>query len=742
MERPAQKFETVTILGTEVTLDDESWHYIMVFPLVTKETQSEFEKTHSNPVKAAKKLFSKRAWDEVNDGDAEFMACKNIFKDGMSVLDYHQAVRLKIAQLLCGSRLGLKVATHVTVDKDEMFLKIELEDDAAMRALAARVDLPMALKEEIYDNYFENGLNPDDITVEEFASLEHKCPTTDYKHGAFQGDDYAPAYIPYADTRKHMFKPFREVDRMHVSLWRIEEFLKIDHLISQGILKQMFPVHKYTGLQELHQTGWCSPWGIITCDWYNARGVMDKVRNYYGEEVAFFFHWLLFYTRYLVPVSILSLVVFFRRSDLVGLTLEQQRYIAIAFGFVMLLWSSIFVEKYDQASASKIIQWGMTKWNGVAPARPEFDLKKRGSYKELLQNGFHWFLVALFVGETILVTAWICQLRLDIKSHPEGVYFGLQGENAEMVGKYLITINIKIVAAVWGFLSPTLTGWENHKTKQELKSAMVIKIFIVKAVVYFYPFLYIAFLKKYFEGCGLDADGNDCIPELNENLAIFFATHIATVLVMILFSVGVTKFSIMREISNAKEKHGMTEAYSYLELQSKCPQYLNDTDDFMELIFSLAFVMMFSAALPVMAWLAFACNVVEMKILAWRMVYVNQRSVPTGQHGIGIWSDIIKAICVLSILCNVGLVVFAMHPVQDLHRTTKLMLFIIAQNVAMAFKQAIQFCYRDRGVNLLRIDEVNEEVVDSLFGGQDEKVTVPETIVPKSIGLVNAQEEV
>lgn len=60
----------------------------------------------------------------------------------------------------------------------------------------------------------------------------------------------------------------------------------------------------------------------------------------------------------------------------------------------------------------------------------------------------------------------------------------------------------------------------------------------------------------------------------------------------------------------------------------------------------------------------------------------------------------------------------------------------------MAFKQAIQFCYRDRGVNLLRIDEVNEEVVDSLFGGQDEKVIVPETIVPKSIGVVNAQEEV
>merc|ERR1712048_109971 len=119
-----------------------------------------------------------------------FMSCEKTFKDGMSVLEYHKAVRQKIAQLLCGKHLGLKVDTHVTVDKDELFLKIELEDDEALRALAAHSDLPMALKEEIYDNYFENELNrSDDIQVDEFAGLEHKCPTIDYTHGQFRGRD-------------------------------------------------------------------------------------------------------------------------------------------------------------------------------------------------------------------------------------------------------------------------------------------------------------------------------------------------------------------------------------------------------------------------------------------------------------------------------------------------------------------------------------------------------------------------
>merc|ERR1711972_862335 len=139
---------------------------------------------------------------------------------------------------------------------------------------------------------------------------------------------------------------------------------------------------------------------------------------------------------------------------------------------------------------------------------------------------------------------WICRMRLDIKSNPEGEYFGLDAATAEMAGKYMITANIKIVAAIWNFVSPKLTGWENHKTKQELKSAMVLKIFIVKAVVYFYPFLYIAFAKRYFEGCGLASGGDGCITELNENLAVFFATHIATVLVMIFINACTTKISI------------------------------------------------------------------------------------------------------------------------------------------------------------------------------------------------------
>merc|ERR1712107_422402 len=111
-----------------------------------------------------------------------------------------------------------------------------------------------------------------------------------------------------------------------------------------------------------------------------------------------------------------------------------------------------------------------------------------------------------------------------------------------------------------------------------------------------------------------------------------------------------------------------------------------------------------------------------------------------GQHGIGIWGDIIKAICVLSIFCNVGLVVFSMRPIEDFGRTTKLVIFIVAQNMALAFKQLIQFCYNDRGVNLVRIDEVNEEIIDSLIDGQeDERIIVPKTKVPKTASLMCAQ---
>ena len=92
----------------------------------------------------------------------------------------------------------------------------------------------------------------------------------------------------------------------------------------------------------------------------------------------------------------------------------------------------------------------------------------------------------------------------------------------------------------------------------------------------------------------------------------------------------------------------------------------------MELILSLGFVMMFSVVLPVMTMLALVSNMLEIRLLGYRMANVMQRAEPRGQEGVGAWSGIVQVISTFAVICNVGLAVFAMHPLKDFDLTVKL----------------------------------------------------------------------
>eukprot|EP00448_Togula_jolla_P001809 CAMPEP_0170607740 /NCGR_PEP_ID=MMETSP0224-20130122/21213_1 /TAXON_ID=285029 /ORGANISM="Togula jolla, Strain CCCM 725" /LENGTH=741 /DNA_ID=CAMNT_0010932921 /DNA_START=60 /DNA_END=2285 /DNA_ORIENTATION=- len=711
------------VLGQEVLLDDENWHYVMVLPLLTDKNQEDYKHHISHPEKKAKEIFKKKTMAMPVVGSK--------FQKQMTEQEYHETVRSIIGDLLSSSTFGLKLGTKVSIDGDELFLMLELADEDAKVQIASSLDWSLPLKESEYDKKLKDPFPIDGGTpFEEFSKIDHRCPTTNYSGGKFYGSIYCPAYAYYSSGRAGSLQPFREVDALRMIWRRLEEYVSIEHLIAQGIIVQMFPVHRYSEIQKLSHSGFFTLRGLCK-PLSKSDPTIDKVRDYFGEEVAFFFDWLNFSIRMMAPMAFISLLVFARYF--LNLEPETRRYIQMSFAGILCLWASIFVERYNQNCETKIEQWGMRNLSQVSTVRPEFKLSYRGSTPESIQNGFHWCLVLAFMVETVLVTFAISAFRMDVDAHPDGERRvpWVDNETASDMGKYLITINIKIMAFIWGILSPALSGWENHKTDQDLKAARVSKIFAVKAVVYYYPFFYIAFVKRYIEGCG-EVEG--CVPELVENLAVFFATHIASVIAMIMIQIGWAKYQIWSEVKKAKKTKGEGVAYTYLQLQAKCPPYLEDTDDLMELVLSLGFVMMFAVALPVMACLAFITNLIEVKILAWRMAHVNQRARPMGQYGIGVWSDIIRILSTAAVVCNAGLAVFSMHPIKDMDTKTKLIIFVGLQNSAMVLKFIIESFIPMRPLNLVRIQEINELAVDDIFG-DDKKIVQAKSTKKPDLGM-------
>jgi hypothetical protein len=377
----------------------------------------------------------------------------------------------------------------------------------------------------------------------------------------------------------------------------------------------------------------------------------------------------------------------------------------------------------------------MKNYDQVATERRNYKKEYRGSFREMCQNGFHWLLAGIFMAETVGAVYFISNFREKaIKAHHDGStepIYGFEPKVAEQLAKYLITANIKVVDQIWKRLSPRLTKCENWKTEQQFKSAKVQKLFIVKFLVYYYPFFYIAFLKERIEGCPDPVDG--CHAELKQNLAIFFFTHVATVIALIALPMAWTKFQITREIVKAEslaEAEGRKVEYTYLQAQAKCPPYDGDTDDFMELILSLGFVMMFAVELPVMAFLALLSNMVEMRMLAFKMSYVHQRTEPTGQEGIGAWAGIIETISTVAVVINVGMAIFCMHPLRDLSFKVQLGLFVCAENGMLLIQSIITSCYPEKALVQVEAEEDNSDAMDEIMGETDKPVKAPATNKP------------
>lgn len=699
--------EKIQYMGNQMLCDDNGWHWVMVFPALTEGNKDSWDKKIDSGLLAsaksmARKIFTKRSWEE--------LGVEKVFNDGMTKRDFHTKVREKLLEIFTSKQCGFTLGTMETVDKDEMFLLIALDNPKAQEEIANRQEIRIP------------------VTRQAYTEKQLECPTDTYSAGAFKEGDDVPLYLSYSNAAhlKSKFNKFTELELIRMVRARIRDFVQLENLQNSGVVLNMFPVHKWNDLKEMDDQGWSNVKACCQCP---NKKQDNLVRAYFGEEVGFFFHWLNHYTSSLLVPALLGFVLFFRRYVFEK---HMQRTIQIGFATFMCLWSAYFTSSYKRKANLNIVKWGMKNYDQVATVRRNYDESKRGTCGDITQRAFHWVLAVIFMAETVGAVFVISKFQsAALRAHEAGseeLVYGFPPGVAGKLAKYLITINIKVVDQMWKRLSPCLTACENWKTSQQYKSAKVRKLFCVKFIVYYYPFFYIAFMKEHIEGCPSKVDG--CHAELKQNLAVFFFTHVATVIAMIILPTVLTRISIRMEIS-AAEKKGHAGTYSYLQAQAKCPEYPDDTDDFMELILSLGFVMMFAVELPVMAFLALLANMIEIRLLAFKMSYVFQRTDPTGQEGIGAWAGIIETVSVVAVVVNVGIAIFCMHPLRDLSLKVQLGIFVIAENAMLLIQKVLRAAIDDKTLTQVVIEEKNSDAMDDIMGESDKPVNAPPTTKPE-----------
>lgn len=553
------------------------------------------------------------------------------------------------------------------------------------------------------------------------VDLEHEVQSCASEHERFhvRFARWSPPRFPDLEGYKsaNLYDEITHLDILRLVKRRLAQFVNVALLEKHGIIDGFFPPHCTSEIHRLTER-WASlhPGDLIQ---WPGNQHDDMVRNYFGEEVAFFFDWLSYMTRMLMFPAFLSLVS--------GATIEymeedSRRSLRNAFSVLMCAWVAHLTASYDQVTTTRNIIWGMAGYSDRGMVRPQYEPRLRGSFRERAIRLAHWLMVVAFVGQTIWAAEVIAVFRHDALQNPSGsvlLPLGLHLSNkaAADLGVYAVTANINIMSIVWDRISPIISDRENWRTDQTLKNHQVTKTFFVKCVVYYYPFFYLAFVRDFVEGC----QGRECLHELRVNLAVFIITHIVTVIGNVVYQVGLswyTEYALKRRV--AKELN--LSQYSYVQAQAHRPPYAGDTADYMELSIVLGFISMFSVVYPFLAFLAFISNLLEMRILAFRMCRVLRRPVPRGQEGIGAWLTVMKFLTYLSCVTCVALCIFVLKPLKELDMEAKLGGFVITEHAMLALAYLVGQAIPSKSVSAELITENNDEAAERIVGGDDREV--------------------
>eukprot|EP00746_Dinoflagellata_sp_MGD_P015993 gnl/MRDRNA2_/MRDRNA2_135863_c0_seq1.p1 gnl/MRDRNA2_/MRDRNA2_135863_c0~~gnl/MRDRNA2_/MRDRNA2_135863_c0_seq1.p1 ORF type:complete len:852 (-),score=109.54 gnl/MRDRNA2_/MRDRNA2_135863_c0_seq1:186-2741(-) len=702
------------IMGAEVYVDDVSWHYVLLFPQLNNANVSYFQQEHIDPgLKRAEQLFTRRCWNGTS-GDSELgmKPAKNLYRERMTRLEFHDTSRRKIIDLLTGPKMGFHVAIEKSIDEDQALLLVRMESEEAVKQIANRQGVRMPVKVEAYP--------PGSC-----------CPTTHYshRHKGFLWKhkyDLCPLHLPYKKIHAEKYEDFRDVDLIRMIRKRLFEFVNVPAMMAEGIIIDMFPVHNWVELQRFKEIGWS---GLTNnksktpCALLRNHHVDCMIRDYFGEEVAFFFHWFNFYTVMLILPACFGFLFFWCRHLLVDN--DALQLIQLSFAIMMCLWSGFFTKIYRQHENLKIAQWGMADWVQKATVRPYFRPHMQGTWREWFEEAFHWVLLAFFIGETfcaILAISWLqSKALLHYDEDWKVGIFVIRGVSISKIAKLLFTLHIMVVWAIWRWLCPILTARENWRTEQERKASEQVKLFLVGCVMYFCPFWYLAFLKEHIEGCtaivigNVSIDNNGCQHELVANIEVFFLCHILYSILSIVVPTLMTRWAIRREFSSANRKSKTGTPYTFLQFQAACSAYNSETDDMMELIMSLGFIMMFSVVLPELALMALVNNLIEIRLLAYKVCHVVRRADPKGQEGIGAWASIVHVIASMGVTCNVALAVFHLYPLKTFSLVQKLGMFIVIERVMLGLKVLVEAIVPEKSVTLKHIERANHDCIDEIF---------------------------
>ncbi|XP_033742863.1 anoctamin-4-like isoform X2 [Pecten maximus] len=286
-----------------------------------------------------------------------------------------------------------------------------------------------------------------------------------------------------------------------------------------------------------------------------------KIRNYFGEKIAFYFAWCgLLITSLWVPMLLgfaiflyglyLSITGKSTTSPKYGTTMttlapnttaapeEVSSLAAMAlniikssfdnevtpfFALIICVWGTLFLELWKQKSARCAYLWDVQEFEANEPDRPEFFSStfkedpvtktkemyfpsKKQNIRYLISFSTLLFMILIVLTSVVSIIIYRVITSVDYCPNMDSTSCLLA---TTVVSSVLNTVSILILGKIYDYLAVKLTDWENHRTQTMYDDALIIKLFAFQFANNYASSFYIAFFRGRFDYTGILGLGSE-----------------------------------------------------------------------------------------------------------------------------------------------------------------------------------------------------------------------------------------
>jgi len=226
---------------------------------------------------------------------------------------------------------------------------------------------------------------------------------------------------------------------------------------------------------------------------------LDKVAEYYGTELAFYFAWLAHYTTWMAPPAVAGVLLYIIDYYYVGMSPY-----AIMFAVGMCVWMGVYLACWTRQCNFLKERWGVTDFDELqvlAEPREAFVGHKRTSpvtgRPEIHSSGSKRFMKMYLVSLPLTVFCLyfgflVMTVAIALQDYCQEIWY-CRITPAVHFPSIFYSFTLPVMDIAYRFVAKGLTGWENHKTHSAHQDALVIKLTCFKFINNYLALFYIYF---------------------------------------------------------------------------------------------------------------------------------------------------------------------------------------------------------------------------------------------------------